>query len=140
MTCSVGSKGFVRGGLALAVLAIAFMGPQTARATDPTDSPDIVTAPQAPIGSRDLVAVRRDPGDPGDAQAERPLRADGASGQDAAKLERTALRNRRVRREEDRVRRDEDRPQPRLRREAQAAPWHRSGGGGGIGLILGVGF
>jgi hypothetical protein len=137
MTCSVGSRTFVRG-VALAVLAIALMGSQAARATDPTDSPDIVAAPQAPIDTRGLVAVQRDRADPGGAQAERPLRGDGAGAQDAAKAERAALRNRKAGREEDRVKREEERPQPRLRREA-AVPWHRSSGGG-IGLILGVGF
>jgi hypothetical protein len=127
--------------LAPAVLAIALVGSQTAQANDPAGSPDIVAAPQVQIpgDSRNLVAVPRDPADP---QAERALRGDhpstqgpstqGPSTQAVAKLERPSARVRRVRREEERA-------QPRLRQEAVAIPWHRYGGGG-VGLILGIGF
>jgi hypothetical protein len=133
MTCLAGTKTIARW-FGPAVLAIVLLDSQTAQATEPTDSPRMVTAPNLPSDGRDVVAARRerDPADSGDPEGGRAVRSDGPSTQAITKLERASLRHGRIRREQERA-------SVRPRQEALVVPWHRSGAGG-IGLILGVGF
>jgi hypothetical protein len=130
MNCSIRTKTAVRW-FAPAVLAMALICSQTAQATEPTGSLDIVTAPNAPADSRDLVAARRerDPADFREPQAELKPSRSSARGERPAAGRRLGWRNPRVRREEERTR----------FREVAAASW-RYFGRSGTGLILGVGF
>jgi hypothetical protein len=113
-----------------AVLAMAIICSHTAQATEPTGSPDIVAAPNAPADSRDLVAARRerDPADFREPQAELKRSPSSARGERNA-AGRRVVRQLRVRREEERAR----------FREVAAASW-RYFSRSGTGLILGVGF
>jgi hypothetical protein len=130
MNCLFSRKTAVRW-FAPAVFAIALICSQTAQATEPAGSPDIVTAPNAAADSRDLVAARRerDPADFREPQAELKPSRSSARGERPAAGRRLGWRNPRVRREEERAR----------FREVAAASW-RYFGRSGTGLILGVGF
>jgi hypothetical protein len=149
MTCSVDRK--LARGVALPVLAVALMvalmGSEAAVAGEPTAEASAVTAPATPTDARELVSARHDGADPINSTAGTVPTNSGPSAKEAVKADRASARLRRVRREETRDRVD-DSPQqrvreasaerPRARYEASAVPWHRSGGG--VGLILGVGF
>ena len=125
--------------VAPALLAISLMGSSPALATDPTASAEIAAAPTVPTDSRELAGARERSSLPA-SQPEQTRPGDGptVTAQDPARLDRPAVRVRRIaRRDDDRlIRRDEERSQPRFRREAAAVPWHRSS----VGIILGVGF
>src|SRR5205823_5970150 len=123
-------------GVALAVLAVALMGSNAAVAAD--EAPAVVAPTSSATPTRGLV--------PASAAVEPDAGPVLPSAKEPAKVERSALRTRRVRRDEDRVRRDDYSPRlreasverARGRYEGASIPWHRSGGG--VGLILGVGY
>jgi hypothetical protein len=149
MTCSVDKR--LADGVALAVLAVALMvalmGSNAAVAAEPAAEASAVTMPATPTDARELVSARHDGADSINSTAGTVPTSSGPSAKEAVKADRASVRLRRVRREETRDRVD-DSPQhrvreasaerPRARYEASAVPWHRSGGG--VGLILGVGF
>jgi hypothetical protein len=138
--CSVDKK--LARGVALAVLAVALMGSQAALAGEPTGEAAGVVAPTStPNPTREPVSAPAAV----DSKAGPVVPGPGPSVQEATKVKRAALRTRRLRRDEDRAGRGDDSRQSRIR-EASAdrpraryeVPWHRNGGG--VGLILGVGF
>jgi hypothetical protein len=126
--------------IAPALLALSFMGLAPAQATEPQAAPEVAAAEALPTDSREIAATSRKRSSLTTAQPEQTRPGDGptVTMQDPARLDRPAVRVRRiVRRDDDRlIRRDEERSQPRFRREAAAVPWHRSS----VGIILGVGF
>jgi hypothetical protein len=131
MTCSV-EKTLARG-FAVMALAVALAGANTALAAEPNDDALVTAAPTpAATPNRELVSAPVDP----KTESALPRVAT-----EPAKLERPPMRPRRV------VRRDDDGPRVREAAAGERRPryasgpvWHRSNGGGGIGIVLGVGY
>jgi hypothetical protein len=131
MTCSV-EKTLARG-IALMAIAVALAGANAALAVEPNDDALVVTAPSpAATPNRELVSAPVDP-------KTEPVLPRTAT--EPVRLERPPLRPRRV------VRRDDDGPRVREAAAGERRPryasgpvWHRSNGGGGMGVVLGVGF
>jgi hypothetical protein len=129
MTCSV-EKTLARGvALVVVGLAVALSGANTALAAEPNDDALVTAAPTpAATPNRELVSA------PVDRKTEPALPR---TATEPAKLERPPLRPRRVRRDEEgpRVREAAVERRPRY---TSGPVWHHNGGG--VGLILGVGF
>jgi hypothetical protein len=129
MTCSVKNK--LTLGLALMAIAVAFAAASAALAAEPNDDA-LVAAAQTPAATpkRELVSAPTDP-------KTEPALPRVAT--EPVKLERPPLRPRRVRRDDDAPRVREAAAGERRPRYLSGPIWHRNGGGG-IGLVLGVGF
>jgi hypothetical protein len=115
-------------------LGIALMAPQAARSAEDPPAPAVAAAP-SPATAPVMLTTHADAPrvQSANVDAVRPER-DTQAGPDRTAVDRPVLRSRRARRD-----RDDDRPSPRLRQQAANIPWHRAGGGG-LGLILGVGY
>jgi hypothetical protein len=130
MTCSV-EKTLARG-IALMAIAVALAGANAALAVEPNDDALVVTAPgPAATPNRELVSAPVDP-------KTEPVLPRAAT--EPVRLERPPLRPRRVRRDDDGPRVREAAAGERRPRYASGPVWHRSSGGGGMGVVLGVGF
>jgi hypothetical protein len=117
-------------GVALMAIAVALAGANVTQAAEPNDDALATAAPTpaAPL-KRELVSAPTDP-------KTEPALPRAAT--EPVKLERPPLRPRRVRRDDDGPRVREAAAGERRARYSSGPVWHRNGGG--IGLILGVGF
>ena len=130
MTCSAKQK--LTRGVALIAIAVALAGASAALAAEPNDDALAIAAPTpAATPKRELVSAPTDP----KTEPAVPRRA----ATEPVKLERPPLRPRRVRRDDDGPRVREAAAGERRPRYSSGPIWHRNGGGG-IGLVLGVGF
>ena len=128
MTCS--AKQMLTRGVALMAMAVALAGASAALAAEPNDDALVTAAPTpAATPKRELVSAPTDP-------KTEPALPRAAT--EPVKLERPPLRPRRVRRDDDGPRVREAAAGERRTRYSSGPVWHRNGGG--IGLILGVGF
>ena len=128
MTCSVKKK--LTLGLALMAIAVALAGANVTMAAEPNDDVLAIAAPTpAATPKRELVSAPTDP-------KTEPALPRVAT--EPVKLERPPLRPRRVRPDDDGPRVREAAAGERRTRYSSGPVWHRNGGG--IGLILGVGF
>ena len=128
MTCSAKQK--LTRGVALVAIAVALAGASAALAAEPNDDALVTAAPTpAATPKRELVSAPTDP------KAEPALPR---AATEPVKLERPALRPRRVRRDDDGPRVREAAAGERRPRYSSGPIWHRNGGG--MGLVLGVGF
>ena len=151
MTCSAKKK--LTRGIALMAIAVAFAGANVALGAEPNDDALAIAAPTpAASPKRELVSAPTDPRtEPALPRAatepvklERPPLRQGRAAvlpraaTEPVKLERPPLRQGRARRDDDGPRVREVAAGERRTRYAFGPVWHRNGGG--IGLILGVGF
>ena len=128
MTCSAKQK--LTRGVALVAIAVALARASAALAAEPNDDALVTAAPTpAATPKRELVSAPTDP-------KTEPALPRVAT--EPVKLERPPLRPRRVRRDDDGPRVREAAAGERRTRYSSGPVWHRNGGG--IGLILGVGF
>ena len=128
MTCSAKQK--LTRGVALMAIAVALAGASAALAAEPNDDALVTAAPTpAATPKRELVSAPTDP-------KTEPALPRVAT--EPVKLERPPPRPRRVRRDDDGPRVREAAVGERRTRYSSGPVWHRNGGG--IGLILGVGF
>ena len=128
MTCSAKQK--LTRGVALMAIAVALAGASAALAAEPNDDALVTAAPTpAATPKRELVSAPTDP-------KTEPALPRVAT--EPVKLERPPLRPRRVRPDDDGPRVREAAAGERRPRYSSGPVWHRNGGG--IGLILGVGF
>ena len=129
MTCSVKKK--LTLGLALTAIAVALAGANVTMAAEPNDDALAIAAPTpAATPKRELVSAPTDP-------KTEPALPRAAT--EPVKLERPPLRPRRVRPDDDGPRVREAAAGERRPRYSSGPIWHRNGGGG-IGLVLGVGY
>jgi hypothetical protein len=126
MTCSAKKK--LTRGIALMAIAVAFACANVTLAAEPNDNA-LATAAPAATPKRELVSAPTDP-------KTEPALPRAAT--EPVKLERPPLRSGRVRRDDDGPRVREAAAGERRTRYPSGPVWHRNGGG--IGLILGVGF
>jgi hypothetical protein len=128
MTCSVEKK--LARGVALMAVMLALAGANLAWAAEPSDDALAIAAPTpAATPKRELVSAPTDPGT-------EPALPRAAT--EPVMLERPPLRQGRARRDDDGPRVREVAAGERRTRYPSGPVWHRNGGG--IGLILGVGF
>ena len=128
MTCPAKKK--LTRGIALMAIAVAFAGANVALGAEPNDDALAIAAPSpAASPKRELVSAPTDP---------RTEPALPRAATEPVKLERPPLRQGRARRDDDGPRVREVAAGERRTRYAFGPVWHRNGGG--IGLILGVGF
>ena len=128
MTCSAKKK--LTRGIVLMAIAVAFAGANVALGAEPNDDALAIAAPTpAATPKRELVSAPTDP---------RTEPALPRAATEPVKLERLPLRQGRARRDDDGPRVREVAAGERRTRYALGPVWHRNGGG--IGLILGVGF
>jgi hypothetical protein len=128
MTCSAKKK--LTRGVALMAIAVALAGANVTMAAEPNDDAPATAAPTpAATPKRELVSSPTDP-------KTEPALPRAAT--EPVKLDRPPLRPRRVRRDDDGPHVREAAAGERRTRYPSGPVWHRNGGG--IGLILGVGF
>ena len=129
MTSSAKNK--LTRGVALMAIAVALAGANVTLAAEPNENSLAIAAPTPAVTpNRELVSAPTDP----KSEPALPRRAD----TEPVKLENPPLRPRRVRRDDDAPRVREAAAGERRPRYSSGPVWHRNGGG--IGLILGVGF